>query len=172
MKPLVIYRILTYPLLLMGAFMGIGAIIALPIALANPVTLASVFLLVCIVIYTYASWRFLIKGISRQLPLKPSLRKLIKVNGYATIVFSGMMLIQAILLLSDPNLLSQFAEMARSSARGASTSADDMMQRFRGVLILLEIYSFILLVHVNMTFKLLKPYGYLFGDKPAEQEEG
>lgn len=172
MKSPIYYRILTYPLLLVAGFLAFGVIVVLPTALANPVLLLSVFLVACIVIYTYTSWRFLIKGIDQQMPLKHSLRDLIKVNSYCSIVFAALCLIQAGTLTSNPELIRQAAKQAMSAPGAAdATSEEAVAKAFKGLLIFLAIYSVLLLVHVIMTLRLLKPYRYLFEQQPKEPKE-
>ena len=64
-----IYRIFSYFLLVIAAILGIAALFALLFALSNPALLLSVFVIVAVVIYSIASFLFLLNGIDgkRQL---------------------------------------------------------------------------------------------------------
>lgn len=169
MKSLVFYRIITYPLLLVAGFLAFGVIATLPTAIANPPLLLIPFLISCVIIYTYTSWRFLNKGIDQQMPLKHSLRDLIRVNSFCTIAVAVYCLVRSAGLLSDPGFLKETAREALSAPGAPGTTSEEFLTRVvMGTLIFLSIYSVLLLVHVFMTLRLLKPYRYLFDQQPKE----
>ena len=93
MKNLGIYRVMTYLLLFVAAFMSVGVFTSLLAALANPVGLLQVFVLACVIIYTYCSWRFLVRGIDKGIPSKPVMRDLIKVNAYVSVAVGALLFI-------------------------------------------------------------------------------
>ena len=78
MKKLIVYRILTYLLLAIAGVISFFVFGGLMAALANPVMLFFVFLMVCVVIYSYCSFRFLSRGIDAHMYCKPALRDLIR----------------------------------------------------------------------------------------------
>lgn len=76
----ILYRILSYFLLIIAAILGIAALFALLIALSNPALLLSVFVIVAVVIYSVASFLFLLNGIDGKRQLQTKLRDWIKIK--------------------------------------------------------------------------------------------
>ena len=88
------YLILTFIFLPIAAVLGFFGLFALMGELANPAFLLGVFMLACIVIYTYTSFTFFSKAILRKTICKPSLRDWIKVNAYVSIAFAVLSLLK------------------------------------------------------------------------------
>lgn len=170
MKKLIFYRILTYLLLAIAgiiAFFVFGGLLA---ALANPVMLIFVFLMVCVVIYSYCSFRFLSRGIDAHMYCKPSLRDLIRVNGIGTLALGGMIFINALVLKMKPEMLNMVIEQAVSMQKEEIEGMEEMMySAMKSMLNFLLAYGLILLIHVSMTFRLLKQHADAF-DTPAGQQ--
>ncbi len=170
MKNLVFYRILTYLLLAIAgviAFFVLGGLIA---ALANPVMLIFVFLMICVVIYSYSSFRFLSRGIDAHMYCKPSLRDLIRVNGIGTLVLGGMGFINALVLKMNPEMMNTAVEQALSMQKEEVEGLEEMMHSTMKVMLnFLLVYGLMLLIHVSITFRLLKQHADAF-DIPAGQE--
>lgn len=167
MKTLMIYRIITYLLFAVGGFMALMLLTMLMAALTNPVLLLPVFLVACVVIYTYGSWRFLTRGIDAHMYCKPSLRDLIKVNGYGTMAFAVMTLIQCLTLLLNPALLNDILEQAMSMQKASVEGMEEMMSKFMHFLLrFLLVYCSMLLVHIFQTFKLLRQHADAFQQSP------
>jgi hypothetical protein len=165
MKNLLLYRIITYILLVIAAFMGLVLFSAILQALANPVALLPLFLLACIVIYTYCSWRFLRKGIDKKMVCKSSLRDLIRVNGYITIALASLSLFQIIILLTQPGLVNETMEQAIASQPGNSETTAEMVRKWTPFMLRFMLaYSSLLVVHTILSFRLLKIYNGVFGD--------
>jgi hypothetical protein len=166
MKQISFYRILTYLLFPFVILFGFMALIMLMIALANPAALLPVFLLVCVVIYTFASYSFLNKGIAHGKPCRPSLKDLIKVNAYVSMVFGGWWLVQSVAALANPSALREsvstaLAEQKTALPQGITESM--MLQGMKGVLYFLIIFCIALLIHISISFRLLKAYRHVFG---------
>ncbi len=165
MKNLTGYRIVTYVLLFIAAFLSMGLLTNFIGALANPVALLPLFLVACVVIYTYCSWRFLVRGIDRGMTLKISLRDLIKVNGYITMALSGFMVFQMIILLSNPELIGPIMEQARAAQPSGSEITDASLHKMlQGTMMFLLGYASLLLIHAFVTIRLLKRYAGVFED--------
>jgi hypothetical protein len=170
MKNLIIYRIITYILLFIGAFLAFGVLTSLPGALANPVALLPLFLIACVIIYTYCSWRFLIKGIDRNLPCKPSLRDLIKVNGYISVVLGSLFLFQMIVVMTQPTLIDGVLEQVKTAQPEGTLMSDEALLKWvRVTLAFLLAYSALLIVHTFLTFRLVKEYREVF-DEPNKTD--
>jgi hypothetical protein len=161
------YRILSFILLPIAAFIGIGVLLSLMVALANPAMLLNVFIGACVVLYQFLSYRFLVKGIDNQQVLKASFKDWIKVNAFVTIVFSVMSIIQFITVLRDPAFMQKMTESFSAMQVQASNapSKEVLMKMIKGVAYFMLGYTVALLAHIFITFKLLRQYQPLFKEK-------
>jgi hypothetical protein len=163
MKNLILYRIITYLLFAIGGFMTLMLFTMTLAALANPILLLPVFMVACVVIYTYASWRFLTRGIDAHMYCRPSLRDLIKVNGYGTIAFASLTAIQCGSLILKPELLNDIMEQAMSMQKTTMEGMEGMMMKFMHFFLrFLLVYSIVLLVHVFSSFRLIRQHADAF----------
>ena len=163
MKNLGIYRVITYLLLFVAAFMSVGVFTSLLAALANPVGLLQVFVLACVIIYTYCSWRFLVRGVDKGIPSKPFMRDLIKVNAYVSVAVGALLFIVMACVIALPELFQNVLEQTRAAQpSGTDWSNDEILKGARFAVGFLLIYGALLLIHPFMTFRLLKRYPQLF----------
>lgn len=170
MKKLIFYRILTYLLLAIAGIISFFVLGGLLAALANPVMLIFVFLMACVVIYSYCSFRFLSRGIDARMYCKPSLRDLIRVNGIGTLVLGGMAFMNAVVLKMNPEMMNTAIDQALSMQKEEVEGLEEMMYgTMKSMLNFLLVYGLILLIHVSITFRLLKQHADAF-DTPAGQE--
>jgi hypothetical protein len=95
------YRIISFILLPVAGILGFFGLFALMAAVANPSFLLGVFMLACIVIYTFCSFSFLSKGILGNRPCKPSLRDWIRVNAFVSLAFAVLSLGQGFAYLGN-----------------------------------------------------------------------
>jgi hypothetical protein len=164
MKTLSLYKILSFILLPIAVILGVFVIVSIFISLTNPTLLIGTFMLACIVLYVFTSFRFLMRGITDRQPCKPSLREWIKVNAYVSIVFCVMSLFQTIALLAQPslitNVLSQQPEL--EAQLPANTSMDFLIRVMKITLYFTLALSVILLLHIVLTFRLLKQFKHIF----------
>jgi Na+/H+-translocating membrane pyrophosphatase len=84
----------------MAILFAMGVLLFLSTAFANPALLFPLFLIACIVIYSFASLNFLIKGIDGKKNLKKSSKDWIKVNAIVSIVFALLMIIECVVFLT------------------------------------------------------------------------
>ena len=163
---MLLYRILSYVLLVVAAIFGIAALFALLIALSNPALLLSVFVIVAVVIYSIASFLFLINGINGNRQLQPKLRDWIKVNAYVALVFVMMNIFQSVAVLQNPAVLSEAVKQVSDMQQSKSPlSADFMLRIMKAVVWVLLFYAIILGIHISFTFRYLKQYAHLFGPR-------
>ena len=163
---MLLYRILSYVLLVVAAIFGIAALFALLIALSNPALLLSVFVIVAVVIYSIASFLFLINGINGNRHLQPKLRDWIKVNAYVALVFVMMNIFQSVAVLQNPAILSEAVKQVSDMQQSKSPlSADFMLRIMKAVVWVLLFYAIILGIHISFTFRYLKQYAHLFGPR-------
>ena len=79
-----LYTVLSYiliPIALFFAFLDIALLLS---SLANPSALIMVFILACLVIYIFASFKFLKAGIEKEIAQSSKLKDWIKVNAYVS----------------------------------------------------------------------------------------
>lgn len=163
MKNLILYRILSYILLILAGLLSIFVLFGLLTALSNPVILLPLFLMACVVIYSYTSWRFLTRGIDYNQPCKTSLRDLIRVNAMVSILFAFLLLLQSYTILTNPKLLETTLEQATAMQGSGTEEMKQLMPKiFMSILKFMIVYSILLLVHNFFTFRLLKQYRHIF----------
>ena len=169
---MLLYRIFSYFLLVIAAIFGIAALFALLIALSNPALLLSVFVIVAVVIYTIASFLFLLKGIDGKQQLQPRLRDWIKVNAYVAGVFVVMNIFQSVAVLQNPAILSEAVKQVVDMQQSKSpVSADWMLRIMKAVVWFMLFYAIILGIHISFTFRYLKQYAHLFGPTNTNQQK-
>lgn len=168
----IFYRISSYILLVIAVIIGIAALFTLLIALSNPALLLSVFVVIAVVIYSIASFLFLINGIDGKRQLQPKLKDWIKVNGYVAIVFVVMNIFQSVTIISNPAVLNdamkQVAEMQNNTAPVSTTL---MIKVAKAIVWALLFYCVILGMHISTTFRLLKQYAGLFGPNADDTQQ-
>lgn len=162
MKLINIYRILSFLLLPIAMLIAPMALISLLGGLANPLILLPAFILTCIVIYTWCSFRFLINGIDQQRPLHQNLKDWLKVNAYVSIAFAALSVIDGIAALANPQVLDQALQQAmeQSAMNGVDPNMLQTMMHF--IVYFLLIYGVLLLVHIILSLRLVKLYSFLF----------
>lgn len=169
MKSLTIYRILSYFLIIIAALLGFACLFAILFALSNPALLISVFVIAAVVIYSFTSFIFLVKGIDSNRQLKSKLQDFIKVNAYVAIVFVGMNIFQSVSIISNPVILNDAISQVTALQNGKSPlSAAFMVKMMKAVVWFMLFYSVTLGLHISITFRLLKQYVHLFADKNSE----
>lgn len=163
MKNLIIYRIITYILLFIAAFLSVGVFTSLLAALSNPVALLPLFLMACIIIYSYSSWRFLVRGIDKNIPCKNTLRDLIKVNGYITLALASLCLFQMIVVLTQPGMISSILDQVKAAQPAGQQMSEEVLLKWTHfTLRFLMAYGTLLIVHTILTFRLLKRFPDVF----------
>ncbi len=166
MKILLPYRILSFILLPVAAFIGIITIFMLIVALANPPILLVVFLFASVAIYVIASFIFLQKGIDQKQLCKHSLKDWIKVNAIVSTIFCLLFLLQSVALLSDTKLLNEALQQAITQQQTMMVMPEaTYLKILKGVLYFFLIFSSLLLVHIVLTFRIIKTYGKMFMPK-------
>ncbi|MES2776255.1 MAG: hypothetical protein V4722_18920 [Bacteroidota bacterium] len=166
MKQLFLYRILSFILLPVAALLGIITILMLLAAASNSMLLILAFVFASVVIYTIASFIFLQKGIGQNELCNHSLRDWIRVNAIVSIIFCVFYLLGAAALLSDATLLKNAVKQAMEQQQSSVTISEaDFLKVMKGLLYFLLVYSGLLLLHIILTFRLLKTYKHLFKEK-------
>jgi hypothetical protein len=171
MKQLTIFRILTFILLPIAAMFGFIDIIFILSALANPALLLVAFILAAFVIYTFASLKFLSKGLDTGRPCNPSLRDWIRVNAFVSSFMGVMFLLNSlsVFFTSEVTLrqyLSQFLESQPNVP--AMLNLELFLTIMKIMAWFMFFVSVVLLIHIRLNFRIMKKYGYLF-DVPTPE---
>jgi hypothetical protein len=150
---------------------GIMGLLAFFVALTNPPMFLGVFLVAAFVIYYFASFKFLHRGILRQLPLKPSLRDWIRVNAFVAAPFAVLNFMQSVTLISNPELLQGSLDqmIAMQKSLGLQAQSPELLMRMMyGLSYVMIIFSIILLLHLLISFAQMKKQEHLFGNRTEE----
>lgn len=164
-KNLKLYVILTYlliPISLLFALLDVALLLS---ALTNPGALIMVFIIACLVIYTYVSFKFFSVGIQREQPLENKLKDWIKVNAYVSFLLCALFFINSISILisNDVTLLGFIDEfLQQQPGLPAEMTSQLVLSIMKSLAIFLFIVSCIGLLHIRMTLSLIKQYDYLF----------
>jgi hypothetical protein len=166
MRQLTIYQILSFLLVPAALLLGFFNLFVLLMGLTgNPAMLFIAFIMACFVIYVFASLRFLLKGINNQFHVKPTLKDWIKVNAYGTLFISGMFFLNSVgvFFLGDLQLQQMLEEvMQQQPELAGKITIETMISTFKVVAGIMFFISVTAIIHVQLTFKLLKTYSYLF----------
>ena len=160
-----LYKVLTYILIPIALFLGFIDTILLMVSLLNPANLLYVFILACFVIYIFVSFKFLRQGVQTEQPLKKSLKDWIKVNAIASIFLGSLFCLNGLsILLSDNTTLSKYIDeiITLQPDFPKEISAATILNILKGISVAFLIIGTVGLLHIRMTFRFLKKYGYLF----------
>jgi hypothetical protein len=158
------YRIITYILLPIVGFLSLMLLFLLLAALANPAMFLGVFLFGGVVVYYFTAFHFFHKAVLKAKPLKPSLKDWIKVNAYVGVAFAAWTIFNSFWALTNPPKLKEAVHevMVMQKAQLANVSEAFMLQFVQGFLYCIIAAFALLLVHIFLTFRLLKQYKHVF----------
>ena len=130
-------------------------------------------MIVAVVIYSIASFLFLLNGIDGKRQLQPKLRDWIKVNAYVALVFVMMNIFQSIAVLQNPAILSDAVKQVTDMQQSKLPVSSALMLRvMKAVVWFMLFYAVILGVHISFTFRYLKQYAHLFVEKNNNNPAG
>jgi len=165
-----LYRVLAYIMLPFALLFSLLAVITLFVALANPALFIGVFMLAAFCIYYFCTFRFLHAGILQKRIQKHKLRDWIKVNAYVAMPFGVVNFMQSTTIITKPSLLNesigQMMEMQQQMGFPVYQNAN-LSAMLMGLLYVMLVFSVILLVHITLSFLLLKKYQIIF-ESPVE----
>ena len=162
---IIIYKILSFLLLPVAALLAMNCLAAIVIALANPPILITVFLFACIAIYIIASYLFLTRGIDRNSPRKPVLRDWIRINGFITLllgIVGSVMFTGVTLKPADAKMMLDQLQAQNHMQLGIGIA--EFQKILNGFMKAMAVISIVLVVHVLITFHLMRRFRYLFSD--------
>ena len=159
------YTLLTYFLIPIALFFGFLDVLILLSSLANPSALIMVFIVACLVIYTFASFKFLKYGIEREIVQTSKLKDWIKVNAYVSFFLCSLFFVNSIsVLISSNAVLLKFIDefLTQQPNMPKEITSNLVLSILRGVSVFLLITGVIGIVHIRITLKLVKQSPHLF----------
>ncbi len=160
-----LYKVLTIIFLPIAYLFAFIDVLFLMSALANPGALILVFALGCLVLYTILSNRFLKLGIEAEQPLSLKSRDWIKVNAMVSLVLCGLFFLDGIsVLISSNQILYKYIDdfILQKPGIPKEATAEMLLSLIKAISVFLLITGAIGLVHITMTLRFIKKYGYLF----------
>ena len=163
--PLKLYTVLSYiliPIALFFAFLDIALLLS---SLANSSMLIIVFIIACLVIYTFASFKFLKAGIEKEVAQSAKLKDWIKINAYVSFFLCSLFFINSISVLISNDivllkLIDEFLVSQPSIPKELTSTL--MLSLIKGVSLFLLITGIVGLIHIRTSLRLVKQYAYLF----------
>ncbi len=157
---LLVYKIISSLLLPVAVIFGLSALFGLLSVLVNPSALFGVLIIGAIVFYIICSFIFLTSVISGGKPLTASLRSRMRFSAVVTIFFCVMMIYLHLTIISNPEAVSELiGQMMKQPGIPDTITPALLEQGIKGVMTFFMIISLVLLLHIIMSFRLLKRYG-------------
>jgi len=160
-----LYTVLTYILIPIALFFGFLDVLILFSSLANPSALIMVFIVACLVIYTFSSYKFLKAGIEREIVQPLKLKDWIKVNAYVSFFLCSLFFVNSISVLISTNavllkFIDEFLQQQPNMPKEITNAL--VLSLLRGVSVFLLIIGIVGIVHIRTTLRLVKQNGHLF----------
>jgi hypothetical protein len=160
-----LYTVLTYILIPIALFFGFLDVLILFSSLANPSVLIMVFIVACLVIYTFSSYKFLKAGIEREIVQPLKLKDWIKVNAYVSFFLCSLFFVNSISVLISTNavllkFIDEFLQQQPNMPKEITNAL--VLSLLRGVSVFLLITGIVGIVHIRTTLRLVKQNGHLF----------
>ncbi len=160
-----LYTVLTYILIPIALFFGFLDVLILFSSLANPSALIMVFIIACLVIYTFSSYKFLKMGLERELVQTLKLKDWIKVNAYVSFFLCSLFFVNSISVLVSTNavllkFIDEFLQQQPNMPKEITNAL--VLSILKGVSVLLLITGVIGIIHIRTTLRLVKQNAHLF----------
>ena len=164
-----IYRILSFLLLPIAIIFSISFLLFIRAAFSNPAMLFPLFLIACVVIYSFASLNFLIRGIDGKKYLGRSSKEWLKVNAVVSAIFALLMISQCIVFLMHPEMLQDLVAQAKQNAGADLKISNAAMENYlRVTSYFFLVYAVVLFIHIIMSFQYIKLFNYLFHNQKQQ----
>jgi len=160
-----LYIVLTYILIPIALFFGLLDVLILLSALANPSALIMVFVIACLVIYTFASYKFLKKGLEKEIVQTLKLKDWIKVNAYVSLILCSLFFLNSISILISTNaVLFKFIDdfLQQQPNMPKEVTSTFVLTVLKAVSVLLLITGVVGIIHIRTTLRLVKQHAHLF----------
>jgi hypothetical protein len=161
-RKLIIYSFLTFVMLPMSAILGIMAIVILFSAFGNPAAMLDVFILATFVLYSFLFYSFLIRGVQKGIPFKASFKDFIKVNGYAALIVSVLVVFSTAMFFTVPAVKNMVLANLVKSRPPSGVDVIRLNAMLNKVLPMCAGYCLLVGTHFIVCLQMLKRYGRLF----------
>jgi len=155
------YRFLSFLLIPVGVFFAFITLFGLLLALGNLSVLLSVFMTGATTIYIFTSFSFLNKSLVNRRPSAARLFDWIRVNGFVAGIFSTLLIVQGLMFFLNPQLQQMLLDQMKSM-QVADLSESLIIKTLKVILTLFVIIGAAILVHVMLTFRLIKKHREMF----------
>ncbi len=160
-----LYTVLTYILIPIALFFGFLDVLILFSSLANPSALIMVFIIACLVIYTFSSYKFLKMGLEREIVQTLKLKDWIKVNAYVSFFLCSLFFVNSISVLVSTNavllkFIDEFLQQQPNMPKEITNAF--VLSILKAVSVLLLITGIVGIVHIRTTLRLVKQNAHLF----------
>ena len=160
-----LYTVLTYILIPIALFFGFLDVLILFSSLANPSALIMVFIIACLVIYTFSSFKFLKMGLEREIVQTSKLKDWIKVNAYVSFFLCSLFFVNSISVLVSTNavllkFIDEFLQQQPNMPKEITNAL--VLSILKGVSVLLLVTGIIGIVHIRTTLRLVTQNDHLF----------
>ena len=160
-----LYTVLTYILIPIALFFGFLDVLILFSSLANPSALIMVFIIACLVIYTFSSYKFLKMGLDREIVQTLKLKDWIKVNAYVSFFLCSLFFVNSISVLVSTNavllkFIDEFLQQQPNMPKEITNAL--VLSILKAVSVLLLITGIVGIVHIRTTLRLVKQNAHLF----------
>ena len=142
----IIYRVFSVIINSVALLLTLSFIFSLPLLLSSPLTMLSAFMIICVVLYSWFSFRFRREVLQQQKVVSRSLKDWVRVNGIVSIFFSTLTVVNVLYLVQHPN---QFFEALKTYKLAITLNS------ISGFLYCILAYGLILLAHILWTFALM-----------------
>ena len=162
----IIYRILSIIINVFSALVLLMLLIMLPLSIGAPALLLPVFMLACVVLYSWFSTRFRQQVLRRQLQVNKSLKDWVKVNGYVALFFSFLNISSALAVIRNPNMiLDSYKEMMKQF--GSKMQQEISVSTITTASYIMLVWILALAIHILWTFALIKKNESFFEKEPG-----
>jgi hypothetical protein len=167
MNKVTIYTVLTYLLMPFGFILALNTLTSLPVSIANPSLLILTFLIGCSPVYVFCTSVFLFKGLRGGRVCSKRLQEWIKANAYVSFFFIVILSLSAITLLSflkNPVNTEELIKQLQNNPNPLfkSLSPIQLLEILKKVMYVVLPFCGIFLVHIVLTFQLIKANTHLF----------
>lgn len=164
-----LYKLLTFLLQPIGYILLVSSISSLLAISINPQFLLASAVGICVLIYLFLCFRFTLKTIVSKQSLKPKLKDWIKVNSYVTLLQAVLMFFVIVMVLFfipkeqfDSTFKAMYDMLQNESGQQNIGSMSQFLQSIRTMFGIMGVIELVLIIHVVMTWKLLKKYSEYF----------
>jgi len=166
-----LYKILTFLLQPIGYIILMMSVSTVMLGLGNPQLLLGGAVGICIFLYLFCGFRFLVKAVVGNQPVKAKLKDWIRVNSFVCLIQGVLMLFSVIAVLYlipqkdfDKTFRMAYDMIAEQTQNANMGSYESFANSMRGMFRIFGVFEIVLLVHVFLSWRMLKGYREYFSE--------